>query len=116
MNDSGSHRALAVFRGKKPFTSYEVSAINQECTDGNPALQTVSASNVKGPLIVFAFYGSNVTIAPRTFSVTEDGEVAGSTKCYMKFKIYNDVGQNVTADIDDEGSENFLGSFYIRLY
>lgn len=112
----GQHRTLAVFRGKRPFRSYEVSAINQECTNGNPALQTVSAGNITGPVIVFAFYASNGTIDPRTLSVTEDAEInSGETHCYMKFRIYNDVGEDVTVDMDDEGAENFLGSFYVKL-
>lgn len=116
MTDSNSFRVLAVFRRRnKPFVSYQVSTINQECTNGNPVAQTVTANNVSGPVIVFAFYASNGDVNPRSFSPSEDGEIVSTTQCYMKYKIFNDVGQDVIVDMDDETNENFLGSCYIQL-
>lgn len=107
-------KALYVFRGNVAISAVNVSTPNSEATDGNPASQSVTASGGTPPLIVLGCYGSSGAVDPRTFSTTKDGEINPSTALYLAYKIYNVSPADTSIDMDDEGVNNILQSFYIE--
>lgn len=119
---SPSAKAIYVFRGNIRAKTATVGDVGATQTSGNNAAQVVNVAAVLPPLIVLAFYGSNGSIDPRTFSPAKDGEIEsfndgtyGDAECWIAFKIYNLSPADTTVDIDDEGDENTLQSCYIQL-
>lgn len=116
---TGAAKIIQQFRGNIALSSITVQDLGSQITDGNPTSQTVTASGGAVPLIVFGMYGVFGTISPRTFTPTEDGETdntAGANDLHAKFKIYNsgDTPVNHSIDMDDEGIDNALFSFYLE--
>lgn len=115
MDGSASDRKmLYVFRGNIPATTATAQDAASEGTDGNPAAQTANASGSTKPVIVIGCYGSGSAVDPRTFSPAKDGEISAATNAWLAYKIYNSSPQDVTIDMDDEGLQNTLGSFYLE--
>lgn len=113
-------KMLYVFRGNVPITSVSALDVAQQGTSGNPTAQVVNASGGTPPLIVFGCYSTfDAIVSPRTFSTTKDGEInanpAGSANFdnWLAYKIYNTSPADSSIDMDDEGAENYLSSFYI---
>ena len=115
----GGGKIIQQFRGDSPASSVTVQDVESQITDGNPAAQTITASGGTVPLIAFAAYGSADPISPRTFTPAADGETSvsdpGVAESYMKYKIYNTSPANISADMDDEGFDNSLASFYLEV-
>lgn len=110
-------KAVYVFRGDIEITSVNISTPNGELTSGNPSSQNVAASGGTAPLVVLAGYGcraSSGSVNPRTFSPAKDGEISPATNLYLAYKIYNSSPSDVSIDMDDEGDENSMQSFYIE--
>ncbi len=129
MNAAGAgannNKMLYVFRGDVPIQSASVQSVAQQGTAGNPTAQVVSAGSGVAPLIVFGCYSTfdasgSIVVNPRTFSTTKDGEIntnaAGAVNFdnWLAYKIYNSSQANSSIDMDDEGDENYLSSFYIQ--
>lgn len=116
MNGASSNRkALVVLRPDAPATSVTAFSTAGQVTDGNPTLQTVTAGSGTPALVVFGVYGTDSTaIAPRTFSPAPDAEITPATNHYLAYKIYNADPVNTSVDMDDEGLDNCLQSFYIQ--
>jgi hypothetical protein len=113
-------KLLLQFRGNSPITVAAAQDIAQQITDGNPASQTCNASGGAVPLIVFGTYASIVRpVDPRTFSPAADGEhsitAASGGQAVVKYKIYNSSPQDTSIDMDDEGSNNVLQSFFLEV-
>ena len=114
-------KLMLQFRGSPAISSVTPQDIATQITDGNPTSQTCNAGSGQAPLIVIGSYGSNAPVDPRTFSTTADGEISDSDfhaygmSNYLKYKIYNSSPADTTIDMDDEGIENNLISFYLEL-
>ena len=109
---------LAVFRGNEPIRSVTPTDTGSEGTNGDPTAQTVTASGGTPPLIVFGGYSSSAAVDPRTFSTTADGDIdSGTNHHYLDYKIYNagSSPSNASIDMDDEGVDNILTSYYLVL-
>lgn len=118
--DFGVGKALYQFRGDVDITSVNLSTANTQATTGNPSSSNAGggASGGTAPLVVLAAYATfgGTPVNPRDFSPTEDGElVAASGALYLLHKIYNTSPADVTVDMDDEGSENYLFDVYAEL-
>lgn len=113
---SVNHRVLAVFRGDIPITGVTVGSVNGELTNDNPSEQTVTASGQGAPIIVFGSYYNNDGVDPRAMSPTKDGEEdEGDGKSWLAWKIFNSDPEDVSVDMDDEGTYSILQSFYLQL-
>lgn len=116
MTASTNRTILGVWRESSgAISSLTFSTPVAEATAGNPAAQAVSASNGTAPLIVFAHYGSTGNISPNTFSPAEDGTITSGTIHDLLYKMYDSSPANHTVDMDDEGTMNFLQSWYMEL-
>lgn len=132
MGLSGSSTTDAVYMGIYTFRSnlpplFGIGAASTDFpvgTGGNPAGATVTSGGGTPPLIVFGLYwtynGGGQVLSPRTFSTTKDGEInmssaVGQTSCYLAYKIYNSSPANTTVDMDDEGTYNWVGSWYLTM-
>lgn len=117
MNGNSSNRkAIYVIRANKAAIAVKPKSVNGQITDGNPTLQTVTASTGIPALVIFGVYGTDsAAISPRTFSTTADGEINPATNFYMAYKIYNSSPANTSIDMDDEGLGNALQSFYAEI-
>lgn len=116
MDSTAMRKAMLVFRG--PVVAVSVSSVGSQGTDANPAAQTVLAASGTPPLIVFGGYScGNNPVDPRTFTVAsvaaKDGEVFADTKSYLAYKIYNSNPADVVIDMNNEGNNNLLNSFYL---
>jgi hypothetical protein len=60
------------------------------------------------PVIHLAYYNSDGSVSPRSFTPAEDGEYGPSTVSFYKYKTYNTSPAEVTIDMDDEGARNTL--------
>lgn len=107
-------KLLLVFQANARL--FTPSTFNQQRTDGNPSPQTVLAGGKTNPLIVLAFYYSYGVVDPRTFSPAKDSEVKFSTShnVWAAWKVFNTGHQDVSVDMDDEGSANLLISGLIE--
>ena len=117
----GQGKVLLVFSGNIAISSIVTGDIDQAITDSDPAAQTITASGGTPPLIVFAAYTSSHSIDPRTFTVSgssaKDGEVEASgtqMDVWLAWKIYNSSPADVVADMDDEGFDNGVETFYLQ--
>lgn len=109
------NKILLQFRGDAAISSVTPNVIGTPAvTDGNPGSQTITASGGTPPLILCAFYTSDGAVDPRTFSAAADGEVSASLSAYAKYKIYDSSPADHSADMDDEGANNSLASFYLE--
>lgn len=112
-------KVMLQFRGDPVIASVSLQDLAIEFANaGDPAGQTCNASGGVVPLIVFGLWSNaGGSIDPRSFSPAADGEVAvsGSTAFYVKYKIYNSSPANVSVDMEDEGNENILASFYLQI-
>lgn len=117
MNGNSSNRkAIYVIRANKAAIAVKPKSVNGQITDGNPTLQTVTASTGIPALVIFGVYGTDsAAISPRTFSTIADGEINPATNFYMAYKIYNSSPANTSIDMDDEGLGNALQSFYAEI-
>lgn len=122
MNGTATNsKHLLVFRSTQgPITVPAVSAYNATVVDTNPGAQTISASGQTTPLIAIGTYhNSSAAVDPRVFTVggveSADGEISNTTSHYVKYKIYNSSPSDISVDMDDEGTENALSGFYIRV-
>lgn len=113
-------KILAVFRPNsgKVITSVQLSTPSSELTDGNPVAQSISMSGSSPVIIGFVGYGNgSLQIDPRTATGATFSELTAAINCYMKYTIFNqgDTPTNASVDMDDEGSNNILQSFFMRL-
>lgn len=120
MTGTNYDKTLTIFRGNVPITGISVQDIGTEATTGNPAAQTVTSAGGVAPLLVFGCYNASSAVNPRTFTVggigAKDGEI-GTTGdfMYQAWKIYNSAPADAVIDMDDEGSENLLMSYYLQV-
>jgi len=105
---------LYVFRGTSPISSVSVQSLHSEGTDNDPASQSVTSGSGLSPLVVLGCYGSTGAVNTRTFSPAKDGEINSSTSAYLAYKIYNSSPADETIDMNDEGTDNTLASYYLQ--
>lgn len=115
-------KILMVFRPSSSISTIVPSTWNAEVASGNPALQTVSASGVATPVLVFAWaslsepgitYPTFSTETPSMTNLTRSG-TAGQPDCRLGYTIYNTSPSNQSIDIGDGGGMNGLQSGYVR--
>lgn len=112
MDNLNLRKILLIFRPNNKITTVsEVS--NGDSGTGAPASQTISMSNQNTPIIGVSHWTSTDTIDPRTSDITMT-EVNNGTDQYVKYIIYNlgNTPQNITVNMQDEGSLNTLQSAY----
>lgn len=116
MNGVSDDRKIAVvFRPDADLITATLFSVATQYTSGNPTAQNVTSTNGPIPLVVIGCYFCTYVLDPRTFSPAADGEVANSTAMYLKYKIYNSSPADTSVDMDNEGSGNYLISFYISV-
>lgn len=113
-------KIMAVFRivGNWKTPQITLSTPSTELTDGNPVAQTIAMTATTPVLIGFVGYGNgSAQIDPRTATGASFTELSAAISCYMKFCIFNegDTPTDATVDMDDEGSNNILQSFWMRI-
>jgi len=110
---------LIVFSGNESISTVVDNDGDSEETEGNPAPQTVTSGSGVPPLLVLgAYFTDGGAVNPRSFSPAKDGEVNASLSgadAWLAYKIYNASPDDVTVDMDDEGSGNRLFSIYLEL-
>ena len=118
----GGTKILMVFRPSTSLAAATPSTWNAEVTAGNPSAQTVSASGVTTPLIVFAWASlgnagdalpSFSTETPAMTNLTNTGP-SGGPECRLGYTIYNTSPSDQSIDTADGGSINGLQSGYVR--
>jgi len=112
-------KILAIFRPVgKGITSVELSTPQGQATDGNPTAQSILMTQSSPVLIGFIGYGNgSAQIDPRTSTGATFSELSAAISLYMKYVIFNrgDTPTDATADMDDEGFNNLLQSFWMKL-
>jgi len=106
-------KAMIVLRPSRPVTLLDLQSLNNEYTANNPTPQVIACAAGQVGMVAVAVFASGAAVAPRTFSPAEDGEVSPGTTLYLKYKVFNTSPADITVDMDDEGSDNFLVSFYV---
>ncbi|MGE3712644.1 MAG: hypothetical protein AB7G35_23615 [Hyphomicrobiaceae bacterium] len=98
------------------IASVAASTWDGEVTSGNPASQSVLASGVAVPVVVFgmAFEPGTVNPAFSTASPAFDLTQGSATHMRVGVKIYNSSPANHTIDMGDLGGPNVLCSGYLR--
>lgn len=102
---SNDSKRMLVFRSDVAGTWEAPAGINEEGTTGDPSNQTVTVG--AAPLVVVAIMLSSGTVSPITFSPS--GTIWG----HGRWRIDNSSPSNTTVGMDDEGTYNFLKSFYV---
>jgi hypothetical protein len=116
MNGASSNRkVMLVFRGDVAAQVLNVSVPNEEYTDNNPTPQVVDADAGTPPLVVLACFGGSTAIVGETFTPAEDGEVTSADLSIVQYKIYDSAPADTTVDMADEGTGNFMQSFYVEM-
>lgn len=114
---AANNKIMLVFRS--PFITFTPSTWNAECTSGNPASQSVSASGQTPPLIVFAMAAAEFAATSVGFSTESpvfDAKISNTdTDLVFGYKIYAGAPSNHTVDMNDLDDNNCLVSGYIRL-
>lgn len=102
------------FRGTPAVNSISPTGVQNEVTSNDPAGQTVGSGSGVAPLIVMCGYRSTAAVSPRTFSPAKGGEINSSANAFLAFLIQNTTAADVSVDMDDEGNDNVLASFYLQ--
>lgn len=107
---------MLVFRPNGTVSSVTAAGSVANATLSNPTALTISASSSVKPYISFAHYVANVPVDPRTSNVTMTEVSAAGGDQYIKYKTYatGDTAEDISIDMDDEGS-NILQGFYLYL-
>lgn len=117
MNDTSNRKALLVFRPTVAIAALTPSSWNGEATTGNPTSQTVSASGVTTPLIVFALAacssGTAASFSTETPSMTNLTLGGGGISIRVGYTVYNSSPSDQSIDMNDNGI-NILQSGYVR--
>lgn len=114
-------KSLVVYRGDNPISAVLVASSAGQATDANPTAQVVTSSAGVAPLVVVGGYGgTTLGISPRTFTPAKDSEIQSANGAqvmdtWQAWKIYNSSLADVTIDMDDEGNDNILQSFYLQV-
>lgn len=113
-------KIIMIFRplGNWKIPQITLSTPSTEITDGNPAAQTISMTASSPVLIGMVGYASGSAIDPRTATGATFEEVGGpDTGLYVKYCTFNlgSTPTDATVDMDDEGNNNGLHSFWIRI-
>jgi len=120
MDATSDRKTLLVFRADGPIKSFSLSAaVGGQYTGGNPGAQTIATSSAAAPVIAFGTYHSFTAVSPRSFTVggdaAKDGEVANNVNNYVAWKVFLSSPADVVVDMEDEGSDNVLHSFYLEI-
>lgn len=111
-------KIMLVFRPSTSIVTNVASTWNAEVTTGEPTLQTVSASGVAAPLIVFAFAAADISSAPvfttETPSMTNLTRTGSNFSTRVGYTIYNSSPSNQSIDIADAAGIQGLQSGYVR--
>lgn len=128
---SGCVRMLTVIRGNIPITGVTIGDIGKEAytssSPGSPSQQTLTPVGPV-PVMAMASYSAEGVVNPRYFRTggvdVKDGEytapATGLTPTnyhWIAYKAFNEGGAAIAdclIDMDDEGSNMFLFSFYMR--
>ena len=114
-------RIALVFRPNAYPRTLTPAGFQSQATNDNPSAQIITSGSGTSPLIVVASWcnDNGLAVSPRSSTPAMDGEVNfpgyGGNWFYAGYKIYNSSPANVTVDMDDEGFENNLASFYIAI-
>lgn len=124
MNDSAETKLLLVFRPSSSISSIIPSAWNTQITSGNPSSQTVTASGVATPLIVFAWASVGhpgetlpafTTETPAMTNLTSgDSPTQLGPETRLGYTMYNTSPANQSIDVGDGGDVTGLQSGYVR--
>lgn len=118
---SDGKKCILIMRGDVPLASVAGgSPVSAWSGLSNPSSISITASGGTAPLLALAVYHSTGAIDPRTFTVSgspaKDDEISFlSSDVYFAWKFYAASPANVTADMDDEGSNNGVFGAYIQL-
>lgn len=114
--NNGNYKVLLQFRGNVAISSVTANVIGTPTvTSGDPSSQNLAASGGTVPLVAIAYYSSSGNIAgARTFSPAADAELNADDNLYVKYKLYDNSPADHTVDMDDEGNNNLLISFYLE--
>jgi hypothetical protein len=117
--NSSDKKMIVVFRPDVPIVTVTASTFSSEVTNGDAALQTVSASGVSPPVIVLGGNGlANLGSASIPFSTASpafDATVVAASNLTIGYKLYSSAPADHSIDIDDEGFNNSLWSGYLAL-
>ena len=113
MLGSSQNKIIAVFEGDSAIGSVAIQDISEEVTTGNPSSQAITSGGGTPALIVVGCYGSNGAVSPRTWTGGTATEInSADNETWFDYEIFNTSPSNITIDMDDEGSVNFLQGFY----
>lgn len=117
VSDEKAVKILFVFRPTTSIVTTTASTWNAELTTGNPSAQTVTASGVQAPLIVFGFAAYEGSSAPAfttaTPAMTYVTKSAAALSIRVGYTVYNTSPANQSLDIADTGTQG-LQSGYVR--
>lgn len=114
----GGNKCMLVFHPDAPITSVVASTWNSQAAIGDPGSQSVNASGIQTPIVVFgvAAAASATLSAFSTASPAFDSVVANADADMITgYKLYNSGPANHTIDIGDNGFTNWLASGYLRV-
>jgi hypothetical protein len=116
MSDDATRKILLIFRPESTISSVTPLSVNGQATSINPSTQTITASDVIPPILVFAHWGADGNISSRSVSGITMNEVGNTTNQYCKYQIFNNVQNLNNADIDMSSSATVkaLQSFYVQ--
>lgn len=110
-------KVMLVFRPSTSILTTVPSTWNNEATAGDPSSQTVTASGVTTPLIVFAVAAATSSSAPsfstETPAMTNITTAQNPLAMRIGYTIYNSSPSNQSIDMGDS-SVNVLQSGYVR--
>jgi len=114
----GTKKILVIFRpNAKLVETVSLSTPSGFCNDQDPPSQIISMSGQTPPLLGIVCYSSTGVVDPRTATEATFSEISNGTNMYLKYCIFNkgDTPTNATVDMQDEGFNNSLQSFWVKL-
>ena len=117
MDTFPNNKAIVVVRRASGISTITPSTWNGEIANGDPALQTVSASGGTAPLVVFGCdVAGGGTVSFSTASPAFDDEILNpGDDIIVGYKLYDSSPADHDIDADDNGNRNALVSGWLEV-
>lgn len=109
---------LLIFRGNVPVQTVTLgTGVGDELTSNDPTPRVIPSGSGTPPLLTLGVYScATAPVYTRSFTPAKDGEVGiADARDWVAWKFFLESPSNVTVDMPDSGSNNYLAGLSLEV-